>query len=307
MLDIFIGLVQVVLREGFIYGIMAVGVYITYKVMDFPDLTVDGSFPLGMCAAAALINGGMNPWLACLLSFAVGAAAGAVTGLLHVKLHITDLLSGILVMTALYSVNMVITMKRAVMPFYNLPTIFSSGLGGMLYGALGQWGWVLMALIVCMAVKFLVDLYLKTRSGLLLRASGNNSQFVISQGKDPGNMKILGLMIGNGLTALSGCVLAQQKESADIASGTGMVVMSLAAVIIGEALLGRIRWIKPTLTAIIGMILYRACLTAAMQMGLDTSYLKMLMSIIFIIALVASRIASGRGTHNGTAVNRTTI
>jgi putative ABC transport system permease protein len=306
-LDIFLGLLQVILREGFIYGIMAVGVYITYKVLDFPDLTVDGSFPLGMCTAAALISAGVNPWLACLVSFAAGAAAGAVTGLLHVKLHITDLLSGILVMTALYSVNMVITMDRGVVPFYDLPTIFNSGLGGALHTTLDQWGWVLMALIVCMVVKLLVDLYLKTRSGLLLRASGSNAQFVISQGKNPGTMKILGLMIGNGLTALSGCVLAQQKESADIASGTGMVVMSLAAVIIGEAVLGRVKWMKPTLTAIIGMILYRTCLTAAMQMGMDTNYLKMLMSIIFVAALVASRAASGRGKHNGTAVDRTRI
>lgn len=299
-MDIFIGLLQVVLREGFIYGIMAVGVYITYKVLDFPDLTVDGSFPLGMCTAAALIAVGVNPWLACLASFAAGAAAGAATGLLHVKLHITDLLSGILVMTALYSVNMVITGKKAVLAIFNMPTIFNSGLGGALHTALHQWGWVLMAFIVCIVIKLLVDAYLKTRSGLLLRASGNNPQFVVSQGKSPGNMKIFGLILGNGLTALSGCVLAQQKESADISSGTGMVVMSLGAVIIGAALLGRCKWMKPTLTAVIGMILYRTCLTAAMQMNLDTNFLKMLMSIIFIIALVASRFASGRRKHDVT-------
>lgn len=303
-MDIFIGLVQVILREGFIYGIMAVGVYITYKVLDFPDLTVDGSFPLGMCTAAALITAGVNPWLACLISFAAGAGAGAVTGLLHVKLHITDLLSGILVMTALFSVNMVITGKKAVMAIYDMPTIFNSGLGGMLHTAFDQWGWVLMAFIVCIVVKLLIDAYLKTRSGLLLRASGSNPQFVISQGKNPGNMKILGLILGNGLTALSGCVLTQQKESADVTSGTGMVVMSLAAVIIGAALLGRVKWMKPTLTAIIGMILYRACLTIAMQLGMDTNFLKMLMSIIFVIALVASRFATGRRKHYA-AVDRT--
>ncbi|WOC31957.1 MULTISPECIES: ABC transporter permease [Caproicibacterium] len=305
-MDIFIGLVQVILREGFLYGIMAVGVYITYKVLDFPDLTVDGSFPLGMCTAAALITVGVDPWLACLASFAAGAAAGAATGLLHVKLHITDLLSGILVMTALYSVNMVITEKKAVMAIFNMPTIFNSGLGGVLHTALGAWGWVLMAFLVCIVVKLVVDAYLKTRSGLLLRASGSNPQFVVSQGKNPGNMKILGLILGNGLTALSGCVLAQQKESADIASGTGMVVMSLAAVIIGAALFGRIKWMKPTLTAIFGMILYRACLAAAMQLGLDTNYLKMLMSILFIIALVASRFTPGRRKHDA-AIDRTRI
>ncbi len=299
-------LLQIVLREGFIYGIMAIGVYITYKVLDFPDLTVDGSFPLGMCTAAALINVGVNPWIACLASFAAGAAAGCVTGLLHVKLHITDLLSGILVMTALYSVNLMITGKKAILTFLNLPTIFSSGLGGLLQTGLGKWSGLVMALIVCVVVKILVDLFLKTQSGLLLRASGSNPQFVISLGRDPGNMKILGLMFGNGLTALSGCVMAQQKESADVTAGTGMVVMALAAVIIGTAIFGRIRFMKPTLAVVIGMILYRACLTIAMQIGLDTNYLKLLMSIIFVIALVATRVNPGRRKHNA-VINRSKI
>ena len=299
-------LLQIVLREGFIYGIMAIGVYITYKVLDFPDLTVDGSFPLGMCTAAALINVGVNPWIACLASFAAGAAAGCVTGLLHVKLHITDLLSGILVMTALYSVNLMITGKKAILTFLNLPTIFSSGLGGLLQTGLGKWSGLVMALIVCVVVKILVDLFLKTQSGLLLRASGSNPQFVISLGRDPGNMKILGLMFGNGLTALSGCVMAQQKESADVTAGTGMVVMALAAVIISTAIFGRIRLMKPTLAVVIGMILYRACLTIAMQIGLDTNYLKLLMSIIFVIALVATRVNPGRRKHNA-VINRSKI
>ncbi len=299
-------LLQIVLREGFIYGIMAIGVYITYKVLDFPDLTVDGSFPLGMCTAAALINVGVNPWIACLASFAAGAAAGCVTGLLHVKLHITDLLSGILVMTALYSVNLMITGKKAILTFLNLPTIFSSGLGGLLQTGLGKWSGLVMALIVCVVVKILVDLFLKTQSGLLLRASGSNPQFVISLGRDPGNMKILGLMFGNGLTALSGCVMAQQKESADVTAGTGMVVMALAAGIIGTAIFGRIRLMKPTLAVVIGMILYRACLTIAMQIGLDTNYLKLLMSIIFVIALVATRVNPGRRKHNA-VINRSKI
>ena len=288
-MDIFLGLLEVVLREGFIYGIMAVGVYITYKVLDFPDLTVDGSFPLGACTAASLISIGADPWAACIVSFLAGCVSGIVTGLLHVKLRITDLLSGILVMTALYSVNMVITGKKAIVSIFNMTTIFNSGLGGFLYESLGQWGWALMAAIVCFAVKIILDLYLKTKSGLLLRAAGNNSRFVISLGKDPGNSKIIGLMIGNALTALSGCILAQQRESADAASGTGMVVMSLAAVIIGEALFGRLKFLSATTTAVFGMVIYRACLTLAMQLGLDTIYLKALMSTLFVVALIASR------------------
>ena len=298
-MQIFLGLLEVVLREGFIYGIMAMGVYITYKVLNFPDLSVDGTFPLGCCLAAELITKGMNPWIACLICLAAGGAAGALTGVLHVKLRITDLMSGILVMTALYSVNMVVTEKKAILSIFNMPTIFNSGIGGKLYGMFGQWGWAVMAGIVCLAVKLILDLYLETRSGLLLRAAGNNPKFVVSIGKDPGNMKILGLMIGNALTALSGCVLAQQRESADAGSGTGMVVMSLAAVIIGSAVLGKAKYIRSTTTAVIGMIVYRACLTIAMQLGLETIYLKALMSILFVIALISSRYNEERRKKNG--------
>jgi|UPI00055302D5 putative ABC transport system permease protein len=298
-MEIILGLLQVVLREGMIYGIMAMGVYITYKVLNFADLSVDGSFPLGACSAAALITAGVNPWLACVICFLAGCIAGSVTGALHVKLHISDLMSGILVQTALYSVNMVVTSKKAVLSIFDMPTIFSTGLGGMLYNsALDQWAWVIMALIITIVVKILLDLYLKTRSGLLLRAVGSNERFVVSQGKDPGNMKIIGLMIGNGLVALSGCVLAQQKESADASSGTGMVVMALAAVIIGEAVFGKAKKLRGTTMAIIGMIIYRCCLTAAMQLGLDTIYLKALMSGLFIIALVGSRLKNERSARN---------
>lgn len=298
-MQIFLGLLEVVLREGFIYGIMAMGVYITYKVLNFPDLSVDGTFPLGCCLAAELITKGMNPWISCLICLAAGGAAGALTGVLHVKLRITDLMSGILVMTALYSVNMVVTEKKAILSIFNMPTIFNSGIGGKLYGMFGQWGWAVMAGIVCLAVKLILDLYLETRSGLLLRAAGNNPKFVVSIGKDPGNMKIIGLMIGNALTALSGCVLAQQRESADAGSGTGMVVMSLAAVIIGSAVLGKAKYIRSTTTAVIGMIVYRACLTIAMQLGLETIYLKALMSILFVIALISSRYNDERRKKNG--------
>ena len=288
-MDIFINLLSVILREGFIYGIMAIGVYITYKVLDFPDLSVDGTFPLGGCASAALITLGVNPIIACVICFGAGALAGLVTGILHVKLKITDLLSGILVMTALYSVNMLVTSKKAVLSIFNMNTIFNTGLGKLLYDIFGQWGWVIMAAIVCIIVKILVDIYLSTKSGLLLRGAGSNSLFVTSLGRDPGNMKILGLMLGNGLTALSGAVLTQQKESADVSSGTGMVVMALAAVILGEALFGKVSFIRATTTAVLGMMIYRTGLTVAMQMGLDTIYLKALMSGLFIIALLVGR------------------
>ncbi len=291
-MDVLSGLLINVLEEGFIYGIMAIGVYITYSVLDFPDLSVDGTFPLGMCLTAMLALAGVNPWLICIVAFVVGALAGCVTGFLHVKLGITDLLSGILMMTGLYSINLVLTGGSAVLPFYNMPTVFNSGIGAMLPSGLNV---VMMAGIICIVVKIVIDLYLKTESGMLLRASGDNAQFVVSLGKDPGKMKIIGLAIGNGCTALSGAILAQQTESANVAVGTGMVVMALASVIIGMNLFGRVRFIKPTLAVIFGAIIYKACLAVAMQLGLPTNYLKLLMAVIFTLALVSGKLFTGKG------------
>jgi len=293
-MDIVIGLIRNVLEEGFIYGIMAVGVYITYRVLDLPDLSVDGTFPLGACVTAALIRAGANPWLVLLIAFACGAAAGCVTGLLHVKLHITDLLSGILVMISMWSVNLVITGGSAVVQFYGKNTIFSSGFAALFKGNLRAWRVLILVALVCVVVKLLLDLYLKTKSGLLLRSAGDNPQYVISLGRDPGTMKIIGLAIGNGCTALAGSVLAQQAESANIQSGTGMVVMALAAVIIGTNMFRKVRFVKATTAVIFGSILYKACLVIAMQLGLPTNYLKLLMAVIFTIALVTNDMLGSR-------------
>ena len=305
-MDIILGLVVNVLEEGFIYGIMAIGVYITYRVLVFPDLSVDGTFPLGACVTAALITAGTDPWLACLIAFVCGAAAGCLTGFLHVKLGITDLLSGILVMTGLWSVNLVITKGSAVMPFYDKNTIFNSGFSGLLAGSLPEDYRVLVIVAVaCVIVKLLLDLYLKTKSGLLLRASGDNAQYVTSLGKNPGTMKIIGLAIGNGCTALAGCILSQQTESASVASGTGMVVMALASVIIGTNLFRKIKFVKATTAAVLGAIIYKACLVIAMQLGLPTNYLKLLMAVLFTIALISNNLFAGRGKKQN--VNPTQI
>jgi len=293
-MDIIIGLARNVLEEGFIYGIMAVGVYITYRVLDFPDLSVDGTFPLGACVTAALISAGVNPWAACIIAFICGAAAGSVTGLLHVKLHITDLLSGILVMISMWSVNLAIMKGSAVLQFYNKDTIFTTGPAALLTGEFRIYRVLILVAIVCVIVKLLIDVYLKTKSGLLLRASGDNPQYVISLGRNPGTMKILGLAIGNGCTALAGSVLAQQAESANIQSGTGMVVMARASVIIGTNMFKKVTFIKATSAVIVGSIFYKACLVIAMQLGLPTNYLKLLMAVIFTIALVSNNMFSGR-------------
>lgn len=298
-MEVFVRLLINVLEEGLIYGIMAMGVYITYKVLSFPDLTVDGSFPLGCCVTAICIANGVNPVVTLLITFLCGCAAGLATGLLHVKLKITDLLSGILVMTALWSINLVVLGGKAVFPFYNMPTIFNSGVVEFFGDALYRRRVLIMLAVVAIAVKIIVDLFFKTKAGLLLRAAGDNSQYVTALAIDPGTMKIIGLMIGNGLVALSGSVLAQQAESANVSSGTGMMVMSLAAVLIGTNLFGVLKkWLAPTTMVLLGSIIYKACLVAAMQLGLPTNYLKLLMSVLFIAALMSGNFMEGRrGKH----------
>lgn len=291
-----LGLLINVLEEGFIYGIMAVGVYITYSILDFPDLSVDGTFPLGACSTAALITAGCNPFLACLIAFACGAAAGCITGFLHVKLKIRDLLSGILVMTAMWSVNLVILGGASVLPFYDQPTIFTSGPATLLPEGLYAHRVVLIAFLCVLVVKLLVDWYLKTKNGMLLIAVGDNSQFVTSLAKSQGKMKVLGLAMGNGCTALAGSVLAQQAESANITCGTGMVVMALASVIIGITIFHHIPFMKFTTMAILGACTYKLCLSVAMQLGLPTEYLKILMVVIFVLALLVNNVVGKGGT-----------
>jgi putative ABC transport system permease protein len=285
-----LSLIETVLREGFIYSLMAMGVLITYKILDFPDLSVDGTFPLGACVTAALIAAGCNPWLACLIAALAGAAMGCVTGILHVRLGITDLLSGILVMTAAWSVNLIITGGKAILQFFNLPTIFTAGPATLLTGPLEPHRQLIVAFLIAVILKLLLDGFLKTKSGLLLRAGGDNSRFVTSLGRNPGSVKILGLAIGNACTALSGSVLAQVPQNADINSGKGMVVMALASVIIGTGVFGRLSFLKATTMAMLGAILYKACLQVALQLGLPSSYLKLLMAVLLTLAIVSQKL-----------------
>lgn len=305
-MNVFVGLAENVLREGFVYALMAMGVYITYKILEFPDLTVDGTFPLGGCIAAALINMGVDPWLTLLIAFLGGAIAGMVTGLLHVKLKITNLLSGILVMTALWSVNLIITGGKAVYQFFNKPTIFTTGIGSLLTGPLYDRRKLIVAFLLAILLKVLMDWFLTTRLGLLLRACGDNSQFVVNLAKDPGTVKVLGLMIGNGCTSLSGCVLAQISENADINAGKGMVVMALAAVIIGTSIFHRFGFFKGTTMAIFGAILYKASLQIALSLGLPPSYLKLLMAVVLTVALISKEFGSNERYVTGNEVTNET-
>lgn len=294
-MDILFGLAANILQEGFVYAIMAIGVFVTYRVLNFPDLSVDGTFPLGACVTGALILGGADPWAACLVSFLCGAAAGCVTGLLHVRLHITDLLSGILVMTGLTSINLVVTGGSSMLAYYSRPTVFSAGPAALIPASARVWRVLAVAFAFCILIKLAVDWYLRTKSGLLLRAAGDNPQYVVSLGRDPGMQKILGLTLGNGLTALSGSVLSQQAGSANVWSGTGMVVMGLASVIIGTSLFGRVKIMRATTAVVLGTIVYKMCLVVAMQLGLPANYLKLLMAVLLTVALVANRAAPFRG------------
>lgn len=299
-MDIVMNVLRVTLEEGLMYALLAIGVYITYSILDFPDLSVDGTMPMGAIVTAVLIIHGVNPWLCLLITFALGMACGAVTGLLHVKLNIRPLLCGIIVYTAMLSINLVILFKGnngiTVASFFKKPTIFNSGITKFFPE---KWKIVILSLILVVVCKIIMDFYLKTKSGLLLRATGDNERYVTMLAKDPGYTKILGLAIGNGFAALSGCVIAQQKGSADQQMGVGMVVLGLASVIIGLSVFKKVKFMKATTMVILGSILYKAFLSAALALNLPTEYLKLLMAVLFTLALVFSEKFKGRGSPRG--------
>jgi putative ABC transport system permease protein len=268
-MDILIG----ILEQGLIFSIVAIGVYITYKILDFPDLSVDGTFTLGAAVAAICLTKGVNPYIASSLALISGCLAGAVTGLLHVKLKITNLMSGILVMIALYSINLRI-MGKANIPLFGKTTIFT-----------GNMKPIIIIVIFAIFVKVLLDLFLKTKLGFILKAVGDNEQLVTSLSVNKDTVKVIGLMISNGLVALAGAMMAQNQGFADIGMGIGTVVMGLAAVIIGESIFGRLNIIQATTTAMLGSIVYKAAVAGTLELGLSPNDLRLVTAIIVIIAL----------------------
>lgn len=262
-----------VLEQGLLFSIMALGVYITYKILDFPDLSVDGTFPLGAAVTAMLLVKGINPILACLLSMCAGMAAGFVTGVLHVKFKITNLLSGILVMIGLYSVNLRI-MGKANTPLFNAKTIFS-----------GDIPYVFVILALALIVKIVLDLLFKTKFGFILKATGDNQNMVTSLGIDIGMIKIIGIMLSNGLVALAGSVMAQYQRFSDVGMGSGVIVMGLASIIMGETILKALPIRFGTACALFGSLLYKASIAMALRAGLPPTDLKLITSIIVITAL----------------------
>lgn len=283
------------LTIGLILSLLALGVYISFRIFNFPDITADGSITLGAAVAAVLAVAGVNPWLAVAVVFLAGMAAGAATGILHARFGIHGLLSGILVMTALYSVNLHV-MGKSNVPLLDNPRTLPSLLDWTKAQPPLQFlGWELDpfdawqlagSLIVVVLVSLAVYFFFRTNLGTAMRATGDNPDMIRSLGVNVGNMVILGLAISNGLVALSGALLAQFQGFADVQMGIGMVVWGLASVIIGEALVGRGGLGLTIVGAVMGSILFRLLLAIALRWGLNPNDLKLVTSLFVFAALV---------------------
>ncbi len=290
----FIDLLISTLTQGLIYAQLSYGVYITYKILDFPDLTVDGSFPLGAAVTAVLLVSGFNPYLALLAAAGVGALAGLVTGLIHVRLKVRDLLAGIITMTALFSINLQIAGSNLAIE-RSIDTIFNAAPTMALFGGFNlMQRKLIVSAILALIVKILMDLYFKTRSGLLLRAAGNNASVVTSIAKDVGRVKIIGLVIANALVALAGSIVAQEQRSFSSTMGTGQMVFGLATVIIGTTLFKKFSFVKGTTAVVVGSIVYKICIQLAINLGLPANLLKLVTAALFLLILVLGNMQKGK-------------
>ena len=275
--------IQGAASQGVLWGIMTLGLYITYKVLDFADLTVDGSFALGGAVSATLLVNGMNPLLSLLAAFVAGGLSGIVTGLLHTKLKIPGILAGILTMTALYSINIRI-MGQANIPLLGIDTLMSNievkmSLNRTISSLLSG---VIFSTVIIIALYW----FFGTELGSSIRATGNNERMVRAQGVNTDTMKIMGLMISNGLVSLSGALVAQSQGYADVGMGTGTIVIGLASIIIGEVIFGkRFAFWYILLSVVLGSIIYRIIIAVVLQMGLKSTDLKLLTAIVVAAAL----------------------
>lgn len=274
-----------VLEQGLIYAILALGVYITFKILDFPDMSVDSSFPLGAAVTAMMMSKGISPLLTLPASMIAGALAGMLTGLIHVRLKVRDLLAGIIVMTGLYSVNLHIAGRSNVQLFMN-DTIFKNAFVSSLPFEVQTYVPVIILALLTLLVKVIMDLYLATRSGFLLRATGDNPTLVATLAKDSGSVKIMGLAIANALVALSGCVMCQYQRYFDISMGTGTLVLAVASVIVGTQLLKGIRFLRATTAVVLGSILYKGCVALALNFGLSPFDLKLVTAALLLVIII---------------------
>lgn len=296
------GIVINTMEQGLIYAIMAMGVLITYSILDFPDLSVDGTFPLGAAVSVLMVTRGCDPVLALLCAALAGAAAGFLTGVIHVKLKVRDLFSGIIMMTALYAVNMHVaagslTDGKANVAFFSTrkihyTTIFENN---WLTNAFPKWlepyTVLLVVLLIVIVVKLALDWFLKTRAGYLLRAVGDNDTVVTSLARDKGSIKIMGLMISGALVALSGAVLCQQQHTFEVSMGTGAIAMALASVIIGSNLFHSVPFVKSTTAVVIGSIVYKGCVALAIRAGVPAGDMNLITALLFLAILALG----GRG------------
>ncbi|MCH8559965.1 ABC transporter permease [Nesterenkonia sp. LB17] len=266
---------------GLIYAIMALGVYLTFRILNFPDLTVDGSFTSGAATAAILITNEVDPFLATAAAFVVGSLAGMITGLLHTKGNINGLLAGILTMIGLYSINLRI-MDGANVPLLGQDTVIS-----MMRGFTGV-GWTSVAVLAAVALifKLIMDWYLQTDNGLALRATGDNEQMISSFAVSTDRQKIIGLMLSNGLVGIAGAVVAQHQGFADIGMGIGLILVGLASVIVGQAIFGSRSVIQATLAVILGAVVYRLAIQLALNVGLNPNDMKLMSAVLVVAALL---------------------
>ncbi len=273
------------LEVGLIFALVALGVFLSFRVVNFPDLTVDGSFPLGGAVAATLLVGGWHPLAATAAAFAAGALAGLTTGWLHVKLKIMQLLAGILVMIALYSINLRV-MGKPNEPLLGASTVFNMP---PLEALPGPWTTALVLLAITLAVKFALDRYFGSEAGLAMRATGGNARMARAVGVSTDRLSLFALALSNGIVALAGALFAQSQGGADVSMGIGTIVIGLAAVIIGETLLPMRGVAWATLGCVVGAVLYRMLVALALNsdfIGLQAQDLNLVTAVLVTLALV---------------------
>ncbi len=290
-----IELLESTVTQGLIYALLTYGIYITYKLLDFPDLSVDGSFPLGAAVTAVFLTKGMDPYLTLLAAMAAGAAAGLATGLIHVKLKVRDLLAGIITMTALFSINLQIAGSNLNIG-RDIDTIFTAPPAMALFGELSlMHRKFIISLVLVLLLKIILDLYFKTKNGMLLKATGDNAALVTTLAKDKGKMKILGLVLANALVALAGAVVCHEQRGFSSTMGTGQMVFGLAAVIIGTTIFKKLSFVKGTTAVIVGSVVYKCCIQLAISLGLPANLLKLVTAVLFLVILVLGNMGERRG------------
>ncbi|MFA6855858.1 MAG: ABC transporter permease [Treponema sp.] len=290
-------MIHSILIEGLIYGIMVLGVFASFRILNFCDMTVDGSFPLGGCILAACLLHGIPPAAALVIAFAGGLAAGFFTTLIYTRLRVPDLLAGILMMTMLYSVNLRIMSNRANVSFLKVNTTFSritAWMTQMFPSVSPEWGILLFLVIFVMLLKGGLDLFFHTDLGLTMGALGANEQMVVSQGVNPQILRGIGVCFGDGLAALAGAFAAMYNGFADVGSGTGVVVSGLASLMLGEFILRSNKISLQTLRVIIGSIMYRALMfvgrSYGYRIGLTSNDLKLITGLLIILSLIVSNL-----------------